>query len=69
MSMFRHLLSKVKAGYKSGAGVDDVFRPHWFAYEKMAAFLEPVYLPRVTINTEVSYNIFFYITKLKRVII
>ncbi|CAI6375565.1 unnamed protein product [Macrosiphum euphorbiae] len=39
MSTFRPLLAKKKASNKLGAGTDNVFKPSWFAYEKMETFL------------------------------
>ncbi|KAG5876558.1 hypothetical protein JTB14_004210 [Gonioctena quinquepunctata] len=36
----------------SGAGTDEVFKPTWFAYQKMAGFLKPVYQARYTTDTE-----------------
>lgn len=54
MSTFRPLLAKKKASNKSGAGTDHIFKPSWFAYEKMESFLKSVYERRDTINTEVS---------------
>lgn len=54
MSTFRPLLAKKKASNKSGAGTDHVYKPSWFAFEKMEHFLKSVYEKRHTIDTEVS---------------
>jgi hypothetical protein len=53
MASFRPLLNKVKASIKMRKGTDEVYRPSWFAYETMAKFLDGVYQPRSTMNTEV----------------
>ncbi|KRT82118.1 Myb/SANT-like transcription factor [Oryctes borbonicus] len=42
MATFRPLISKVKKSMKQGSL--DVYKPSWFAYEKMARFLLPIYL-------------------------
>ncbi|CAI6358770.1 unnamed protein product [Macrosiphum euphorbiae] len=60
MASFRPLLSKVKSSMKTGSGVDDVYKPNWFAFETMAKFLVSVYQPRPTISTQVSFIIISY---------
>lgn len=57
MATFRPLLAKVKKSMASGVGIDEVFKPTWFVYEKMAGFLKPVYQARDTTDTEVIYII------------
>ncbi|CAH1963710.1 unnamed protein product, partial [Acanthoscelides obtectus] len=37
---------------RSGAGGEDIYKPTWFAYEKMESFLLPVYTCIAGINTE-----------------
>lgn len=54
MSTFRKLASKVRASKKTGSGTDDIYKPDWFAYDKMASFLHGVFQPRMTISTEVN---------------
>lgn len=54
MASFRSCLTKVKGSTKSGAGSEEVYEPHWFAYHKMASFLRDKDKPKKTINTEVS---------------
>lgn len=52
MATFRGHLRKKKASIKSGAGFDEVYKPIWFAFETMDAFLGAVYECNATINTE-----------------
>lgn len=54
MATFRPLSRKVKATSGTGTGADEVFKPSWFAYEKMANFLQGTFQPRNTQNTEVN---------------
>lgn len=54
MSTYRKLAAKVRASKKTESGADDVFKPDWFAYEKMATFLHGVFQPRKTISSEVN---------------
>jgi len=54
MSTFRKLASKVRASKKTESGTDDVYKPDWFANEKMATFLHGVFQPRMTISSEVN---------------
>ena len=56
MASFRTCLNKMKQSNRSGAGPDDVFRPNWFAFEKMASFLKARDQPRKSINSEVSQS-------------
>lgn len=56
MATYRKLASKVKKSKKTGSGANEVYKPEWFAYEKMASFLHSVYSPRkTTTSTEVSF--------------
>jgi len=52
MATFRGHLRKKKASIRSGAGVNDIYKPIWFAYEYMESFLSPVYECQSTINTQ-----------------
>ncbi|GBN64730.1 hypothetical protein AVEN_108334-1 [Araneus ventricosus] len=47
---------KVKNSARTGAGVYEVYKPEWFAYEKMASFLHSVHTPRGTKTTEKLEN-------------
>lgn len=53
MASFRTCLKRVKDSMKSGASADDVFKPNWFAFPKMSAFLRDKDAPRETVNSEV----------------
>lgn len=53
MSTFRKLSAKVKKSSTTGSGTCEVYKPEWFAYEKMASFLHTVYSARGTTTTEV----------------
>lgn len=52
MATFRRHLRKKKASIKSGAGVNDIYKPIWFLYELMESFLGDVNECLPTINTE-----------------
>lgn len=52
MATFRGHLRKKKTSIKSGAGHNDVYKPIWFAYEIMEAFLAQVYEVHKTCNSE-----------------
>lgn len=54
MASFRTCLAKVKSSHRSGAGADELYKPIWFAYQKMASYLINKDDPKETINTEVS---------------
>ena len=54
MSTYRKLASRVRASKKTGSGTEEVFKPDWFAFEKMATFLHGVFQPRITISSEVN---------------
>lgn len=64
MASFRTCLHKVRVTTHSGTGVDEVYKPQWFAFQKMASFLREKDQPRKTINSEVSnlYLFFFFTT-------
>ncbi|KAB0802692.1 hypothetical protein PPYR_04878 [Photinus pyralis] len=51
MATFRNCLNKVKQSEKSGAGTDDLYKPAWFAFSRMAKFLSH-HTPRNTINSQ-----------------
>lgn len=54
MATFRKLSLRVMASKKTGSGTDDVFKPDWFAYKKMATFLHGVFQPRKTKSSQVN---------------
>lgn len=39
MATFKGHLRKKKASIKSGAGINDIYKPIWFLYEQMESFL------------------------------
>ncbi|KAJ8720808.1 hypothetical protein PYW08_006273 [Mythimna loreyi] len=41
----------VRDSYTSGAGEEEVYKPIWFAYDALDAFLNDGLTPRATINT------------------
>lgn len=54
MGTYRKLRSKVSQSMKSGSGADEIYMPDWPFYNVMAQFLDDVYNPRKTKNSEVS---------------
>lgn len=60
MARFRQCQAKVKETSKTGTGTASVYKPIWFAYEKMALFLKNKDEPKKTINSLVSI-LFFYL--------
>lgn len=54
MASFRTNLNKVKSSVKSGASTDNIYKPNWFAYDRMIKFLRDKDEPIETINSEVS---------------
>ncbi|CAH1183961.1 unnamed protein product [Phaedon cochleariae] len=56
MGTLRKLLQKVKASSKTGSGTDEVFKPEWFAFDFMHRFLQGVYLPIQTKDSEMSQD-------------
>ncbi|KAF5297970.1 hypothetical protein FQA39_LY19231 [Lamprigera yunnana] len=52
MASFRPLCRKVKASSKTGSGSEDVYKPTWFAFERMERFLHGVSVARGTYNSE-----------------
>ncbi|CAG9772281.1 unnamed protein product [Ceutorhynchus assimilis] len=57
MATFRPLIKKVKASSGTGSDAVEVFRPTWFAFEKMARFLHGICELRNTQDTEESENL------------
>ncbi|XP_041978620.1 uncharacterized protein LOC121732732 [Aricia agestis] len=51
MSSYRSYKGKVKKSAQSGAGVDDIYQPIWFAYDAMNDFLGDSLTAKKTINT------------------
>ncbi|GBM59463.1 hypothetical protein AVEN_131037-1 [Araneus ventricosus] len=56
MATYRKLAMKVKNSARTGAGVYEVYKPEFFAYEKMASFLYSAYTPRGTKTAEKLEN-------------
>lgn len=54
MATYRGLKKKVADSEKSGSGADDIYKPSWFAFTIMDAFLRKIGKCRSTINTDVS---------------
>ncbi|KAF5305091.1 hypothetical protein FQA39_LY09353 [Lamprigera yunnana] len=52
MASFRPLCRKVKAPSKTGSGSEEVYKPTWFAFERMERFLHGVSVARSTYNSE-----------------
>ncbi|KAF5284791.1 hypothetical protein FQA39_LY04516 [Lamprigera yunnana] len=52
MASFRPLWRKVKASSRTGSGSEDVYKPTWFAFERMEIFLHGVSVARSTYNSE-----------------
>ncbi|CAK1587199.1 unnamed protein product [Parnassius mnemosyne] len=66
MGTYRKLRSKVSQSVKSGSGADEIYKPDWPFYSVMAQFLDDVYYPRKTKNSEVSkYFIYFKLFSFK----
>lgn len=59
MATFRNCRNKLKSSEKSGVGSNDVYKPNWFAFGKMAGFLMNHDFPKKTINSEVIYIYLF----------
>lgn len=55
---YRGYKNKVKKSENSGAGVDDVYKPIWFAYEIIDSFFGDTTKCKKTINT-VSSNFYY----------
>lgn len=60
MSTYRTLKRKVIASMKTGTAEEDIYKPSWFAFEKMHRFLRRTGVANETINTEVRVNLFPY---------
>lgn len=56
VATFRGHLRKKKASIKSGAGINDVYKPIWFLYELMESFLSDMNECSPTINTELQVS-------------
>nr|CAH7743612.1 unnamed protein product [Callosobruchus chinensis] len=56
MSTYRKLRSKIKESIKTGSGADEVYMPEWPFYNAMSTFLDDVYNPRKTKNSDVTEN-------------
>jgi len=54
MATYRKLVNKVKTSKKMGSGLDDIYKPDWFAYEAMGKFLHSVNQPNTTKSSEVN---------------
>ncbi|CAD0204943.1 unnamed protein product [Chrysodeixis includens] len=52
MATYRSHLRKIKNSFKSGAGLDEVYKPVWFAFNLMNSFLEQLCECKITRNTE-----------------
>lgn len=59
MASYRTCLNKVKKGSETGNGADEVYKPSWFAYDKMDNFLRERAQSRDTIYTEVNVVLLF----------
>lgn len=59
MSSFRACLNKMKQSQKSGVSDEDIYKPKWFAFEKMASFLRTRDQPRIITTSEVSTKYIF----------
>lgn len=54
MSTYRKLSTKVRRSQKSESDIDEVFKPYWFAYEKMETFLHGICQQRIRISSKVN---------------
>ena len=52
MATFRGYLRRKRASIRSGACLEDIYKPVWFAYEYMDKFLASVYDCTTTINSQ-----------------
>ncbi|CAD7090172.1 unnamed protein product [Hermetia illucens] len=52
MVSFRKNLRRKQNSIQSAAGIDDIFKPSWFAYELMESFLQPVYSTKLNLNSK-----------------
>ncbi|CAH1960216.1 unnamed protein product [Acanthoscelides obtectus] len=57
MGTYRKLRSKVCQSIKSGSGADEIYKPDWPFYNVMAQFLNDVYTPKKTKDSEVTDDI------------
>lgn len=58
MATFRGQVRKIKKSEQSGAGINEVYKPVWFAFDLMQSFLGPIFECRATVNTETEVGIF-----------
>lgn len=65
LSSYRSYKTKVKKSLSFGAGVDDVYKPVWFAFESMDAFLSETTKCNKTINS-VSNSLLIQLFIIKR---
>jgi hypothetical protein len=61
MATFRKLSQRVRQSMKTGSGIDEVYRPDWIFFDKLAKFLSVVYEPRKTISSQVGEYIIYLI--------
>ncbi|KAF9417730.1 hypothetical protein HW555_005237 [Spodoptera exigua] len=52
MTTFRKHFKRKQDSIRTGAGTEDVYKPVWFAYQFMEAFLKPVYTCNYTLAKE-----------------
>ncbi|KAJ8915431.1 hypothetical protein NQ315_003192 [Exocentrus adspersus] len=52
MATFRSHLRRKKGSFKSGASASGIYKPVWFAYDIMEAFLGSIYECNTTVNTQ-----------------
>ena len=60
LAQYRKLLKKVRASIRTGSGTDAIYKPNWFAYKYMT-FMEGVYTPNATQNSEVCYILIIFL--------
>lgn len=52
LTQYRDCLKKIKDSTKTGSSAEDIYKPSWFAFDALHAFMGDVYEYRVTISTE-----------------
>lgn len=60
MATYRGQLRKVHNSLKSGVGLEEVYKPIWFAFDLMHSFLGHLYKCKTTINTEKEVSILIF---------
>ncbi len=66
MATYRKLSTRVKKSKGTGSGAQEVYKPDWFAYDKMESFLHTIYTPRKTKTSDtVSFSTFLKSTPRK----